>query len=302
MGARQEAVVTSLLEAWAGDTPSADRVVAHVAPSGSWVLRMPDGPALTDREVLRRQVDVLLAGRTASSVEVLQIASDDDLVIVERRHRYTVDGREVEQLVGGVFELDGDDRVVAWRDYFDALDLERQTGTDPATLDVDSPTNTVPPVPEATQTGIDLALQAPLTPEQQSVSDFCDLWGDGTLEAKPQVDRIVARMAEDAAWTLWVPGGPVVNGREALRQEVLRQMQYATHNSCNVVRAASTPTVVLQERSDYALMRGRDCPHQMVAVYELDEQGLVVRWREYINMADLDRKRGVPAASAHVGA
>lgn len=32
---------------------------------------------------------------------------------------------------------------------------------------------------------------------------------------------------------------------------------------------------------------GRPCPHQMVAVYEFDEDGLIARWRDYLNMPDL---------------
>ncbi|MCW3039100.1 MAG: limonene,2-epoxide hydrolase [Solirubrobacterales bacterium] len=299
MGARQEAVVTEMLQAWTQpDAP--DRVVAAFAPEGSWNLRMPDAPTLTDREQLREQVARRLDGVTSHEVAVLMVASSEDLVILERRHTYTVGGRQVEQLVGGVFELDADDRIVAWRDYFDAKDLAAQTGADPAATDVAGSGPTA--VPEAARTGVDVALQPAATPEEKSVDDFCALWGDGTLEAKPQVDRIVARMAPDAAWKLWVPGGPTVTGREALADEIRRQMQYATHNRCHTVRAVSTPSVVMQERSDYAFMLGRDCPHQMVAVYELDEQGLIVRWREYINMADLDRKRGAPAATAHLDA
>jgi limonene-1,2-epoxide hydrolase len=33
-------------------------------------------------------------------------------------------------------------------------------------------------------------------------------------------------------------------------------------------------------------------PHQMVAIYELDDKGLIKRWREYLDMADLTRKMG----------
>ncbi|WP_371415224.1 nuclear transport factor 2 family protein [Caulobacter sp. FWC26] len=122
----------------------------------------------------------------------------------------------------------------------------------------------------------------------------------GTHASRPDVERIVAMMAPDAEWRLWMPGGPVVRGREALRAEILRQMRYASNNKCNTLRAVSTPRVVLQERSDWAVMRGGACPHQMVAVYELNEDGRISRWREYINMADLDRKRGVAAVDAHL--
>ena len=107
-------------------------------------------------------------------------------------------------------------------------------------------------------------------------------------------------MAPDAQWRLWVPGGPLVQGRDALRAEINRQIAYSGHNKCNTVHAVSNNRVVVQERSDWALLLGRPCPHQMIAIYELDDDGLIIRWREYINMADLDRKRGVKAEVAHV--
>jgi limonene-1,2-epoxide hydrolase len=138
-------------------------------------------------------------------------------------------------------------------------------------------------------------------PQEDFIRAFCDLWGDGSLENKPQVEQILARMSEDAEWQLWVPGGPVYKGREMLREEINRQIRIATHNKCNIVNIVSSDTVVMTERSDYAVIFGKPCPHHMVAVYELDENGLIKRWREYLDMADLTRKMGVDEAMAGAG-
>src|SRR3546814_8002545 len=81
-------------------------------------------------------------------------------------------------------------------------------------------------------------------------------------------------MAEDAEWQLWVPGGPVVKGKQALREEIERQIRIATNNKCNIVNVLSNDRMVMQERSDTAIILGKPCPHQMVAIYELDENGL----------------------------
>ena len=107
-------------------------------------------------------------------------------------------------------------------------------------------------------------------------------------------------MAPDAEWQLWMPGGPVVKGRDNLREEIQRQIQYCSNNKCNIVNSVSTPTLVLQERADWAIIGGRPCPHQMIAVYELNSDGLITRWREYINMHDLERKRGGDALAAEI--
>lgn len=129
--------------------------------------------------------------------------------------------------------------------------------------------------------------------QEKFIEEFCDAWGDGSFETKPDVEKILSMMSEDAEWQLWVPGGPVVKGREALREEIHRQIRIASNNKCNIVNVISNDNMVWQERSDTAIILGKPCPHQMVAIYELDENGLIKRWREYLDMADLTRKMGV---------
>jgi len=137
--------------------------------------------------------------------------------------------------------------------------------------------------------------------QEKFIKEFCDAWGDGSFEKKPEVEKILSMMSEDAEWQLWVPGGPVVRGRAALREEIQRQMRIATNNKCNIVNVLSSDTMVMQERSDTAVILGKPCPHQMVAIYELDGAGLIKRWREYLDMADLMRKMGVDEKFAGSG-
>lgn len=137
--------------------------------------------------------------------------------------------------------------------------------------------------------------------QEDFVREFCAAWGDGSLETKPDVEKILSMMAEDAEWQLWVPGGPIVKGKAALREEIERQKRIATNNQCNEVNILSSDVMVMQERSDTAMILGKPCPHQMVAIYEFDEQGLISRWREYLDMADLTRKMGVDETFAGTG-
>jgi limonene-1,2-epoxide hydrolase len=137
--------------------------------------------------------------------------------------------------------------------------------------------------------------------QEKFIKEFCDAWGDGSLEKKPDVEKILSMMSEDAEWQLWVPGGPIVRGRAALREEIQRQIRIATNNKCNIVNVLSSDTMVMQERSDTAVILGKPCPHQMAAIYELDEAGLIKRWREYLDMADLTRKMGVDEKFAGTG-
>ena len=137
--------------------------------------------------------------------------------------------------------------------------------------------------------------------QEKFIAEFCDAWGDGSFEKKPDVEKILSMMSEDAEWQLWVPGGPIVRGRAALREEIHRQIRIASNNKCNIVNVLSNDTMVMQERSDTAVILGKPCPHQMVAIYELDSAGLIKRWREYLDMADLTRKMGVDEKFAGTG-
>lgn len=129
--------------------------------------------------------------------------------------------------------------------------------------------------------------------QEQFIRDFCDAWGDGSDTSRPDVDKILSMMSQDAVWQLWVPGGPIVKGQEALRKEILQQMSYATNNKCNITHIVSTDKIVMTERADDAVIHGKPCPHQMVAVYELDDDGLICAWREYLDTADLAQKVGI---------
>jgi limonene-1,2-epoxide hydrolase len=132
--------------------------------------------------------------------------------------------------------------------------------------------------------------------QERLVLDMLAAWGDGSAASRPDLERIMSAFAEDIEWQLWVPGGPVIRGREALRREIERQMSYVTHNRCNTRNILSSERLVMTERDDYCVNQGRPMPHSMVAVYELDEHGLIRAWREYLDTADLARKKEVPLA------
>lgn len=137
--------------------------------------------------------------------------------------------------------------------------------------------------------------------QEEFVRRFCALWGDGTAETRPQLEQILDMMADDAHWQLWVPGGPVVAGKVALRAEIERQMTFSSHNKLNIINMLSSDRMVMTERSDYALVRGIPMPHLMVAVFELNEDGLISAWREYLDTADLAEKSGVSPQQRFTG-
>ncbi|SER11275.1 limonene-1,2-epoxide hydrolase [Solimonas aquatica] len=63
-----------------------------------------------------------------ASLDIVNIASDSNLVLVERIDRFVMrDGRGIELPVTGVFEV-ADGKIVRFSDYFDLGDFQRQSG------------------------------------------------------------------------------------------------------------------------------------------------------------------------------
>lgn len=299
MGAKQEAAVLEMLHGWGAAKPDVGKIVEAFSPDAAWTLYMPDGPTIRGRAALHPEIERQLSYCNSFVSHIYNVASSDELVIVERRDEFVRNGIPVKQHIAGIFELNADNQITAYRDYFDLIDFAEQTGADINALSgLEGAASRPRPIPEATATGIAVPAPAPLNAQERFIADFCDAWGDGSSQTKPDVERIVSMMSPDAEWQLWMPGGPVIRGRQALREEILRQTGYATNNKCHIVHAVSSERLVMQERSDWAVINGKPCPHQMIAVYELDEAGLIKRWREYINMADMQRKREAPAPAA----
>src|SRR3546814_6758689 len=67
---------------------------------------------------------------TDCACEILNIATSGNTVFTERvdRVRLLADDREVVTRVVGIFDMDDDDKIVWWREYWDALDIAGQIG------------------------------------------------------------------------------------------------------------------------------------------------------------------------------
>jgi limonene-1,2-epoxide hydrolase len=61
-------------------------------------------------------------------VEVINIASTGKVVFTERVDTVHMMGRDIESHMVGVFEVDDNDKIVSWRDYFDMKEIESQLG------------------------------------------------------------------------------------------------------------------------------------------------------------------------------
>jgi limonene-1,2-epoxide hydrolase len=62
------------------------------------------------------------------------MTSNDTAVVTERLDTFRSGDRVIEHSLCAVFELDGEDKIVAWREYFDVADLNRQLREAKATV------------------------------------------------------------------------------------------------------------------------------------------------------------------------
>jgi limonene-1,2-epoxide hydrolase len=134
--------------------------------------------------------------------------------------------------------------------------------------------------------------------QEMVVSAFMAAWGDGT-RAEPDVDTILSMFTEDAVWQLWVPGGPILRGRSAIKADIERQLDFATHMRCGPIATASNDRQVFTERLDRFTSKGVQIDHHLVAVFDISGDGRIAAWREYFDPDDVNRQ--LRAASANPG-
>ena len=108
-----EDVVRAQLSAW--DTLDHEKILVHFADHA--VLVDPSG-TYSGIDEIRSWVEGHVKRMDQASLEVLNIAVNDDLVMVERMDRFIYDGNMVSARCMGAFEVSGA-KITAWRDYFD---------------------------------------------------------------------------------------------------------------------------------------------------------------------------------------
>jgi limonene-1,2-epoxide hydrolase len=123
MSDRQERVVLSLIErVCAGDN---DGVLSLFAPNASYRVNAWGEP-LVGVDAIAKDFDRQHALWSDPRIEVLNVASTANVVFIERIDTVHMMGRDVAAHMAGVFELDDNDRILSWRDYFDMKEIESQ--------------------------------------------------------------------------------------------------------------------------------------------------------------------------------
>ena len=78
------------------------------------------------REAIAATLRGFLDPSTEAEFEVLAIAGDGRKVLTERIDRFAINGKKIALPVMGAFEVDGQGKICAWRDYFDLAQFTKQ--------------------------------------------------------------------------------------------------------------------------------------------------------------------------------
>ena len=95
---------------------------------GAVYHNMPVAPVTGAAEIEKVLLQYLGPATTDAEFEILAISSQGGTVLTERVDRFTIGGKRVELPVMGAFEVDGQGRITAWRDYFDMNAFSSQLG------------------------------------------------------------------------------------------------------------------------------------------------------------------------------
>jgi len=115
---------------------------------------------------------------------------------------------------------------------------------------------------------------------EATVRAFLDLGVAGDVEGS------AAYLADDASYRVNGWNEPFV-GRAAIRQDFQRQRDLWSDFRYQILGIATAGNTVFTERIDTVRMSGRDVNIHMAGVFEFDDAGKLVSWRDYFDTEEI---------------
>ncbi|MBA4080714.1 MAG: hypothetical protein C0456_19580 [Hyphomonas sp.] len=112
---------------------------------------------------------------------------------------------------------------------------------------------------------------------------------------KLDVAAVRALLADGARYQPVVPIAPVRQGADAICEELERQYELYDECACAILSLAVSGSTVFTERVDTCrqLKDGRETTTSVVGVFDLDDAGKIVWWREYWDGLDCAGQLGI---------
>lgn len=143
-GARPEAVVRAFCAAWGEgelEAPNKEQLLSLVDDQAVWQVWVPNGPVVRGKAAIAEEIDRHLPVMKYLHCQIRNIASTDDAVFTERVDRFVSGEKTIDLHVVAIFEVSGDGRITAWREYFDTATIAGAMGMNSDALERSAPAN-----------------------------------------------------------------------------------------------------------------------------------------------------------------
>ncbi|OBF86373.1 hypothetical protein A5791_21400 [Mycobacterium sp. 852002-51163_SCH5372311] len=110
---------------------------------------------------------------------------------------------------------------------------------------------------------------------------------------------MIAFFSNDAVYT----DGPrgTFKGKEAIKTEMEALVELVPTTTPDVKNLVVSDSVVMVERIDVFQMAGETFDVEMAAVFEVNSDGLISRWRDYYDLRSLEERVAERLGSASTG-
>lgn len=118
---------------------------------------------------------------------------------------------------------------------------------------------------------------------------------DFHVEGTPDFAKLASYFAEAGYYQPLVPATDRIVGRAAISAALEKQFQTYYECRCEIHASAAMGNYVFTERTDHVTLHAADkqVGSRVCAVFELDDAGLIIGWREYWDSGDVMRQMGI---------
>jgi limonene-1,2-epoxide hydrolase len=128
------------------------------------------------------------------------------------------------------------------------------------------------------------------TKQERIVLDFIGAYRDSW---PPDLAAALEPLAEDAYYQIVVPTTEPYYGRDKILAGHQRMRERVEDQKHDMKFVGSRGNVVFTERVDWSKRHGKWSPVPLVAVFELNDDGKIIAWREYLDLANTARQHGI---------
>lgn len=109
-----ERIVREEMAAWGRN--DVDEIISHFADDATFNIG-PDWPKVSGRDAIYDLLKNFFAGGTCIELEILHLAVDGNVVLMERTDYWSIGGQKMSWPVMGAYEV-RDGKIIAWREYY----------------------------------------------------------------------------------------------------------------------------------------------------------------------------------------